>query len=175
MAEIQIIKKGTVIFKEGQWDMCFYDVLGGNVGIYANYGKENEKLLTEVGAGKYFGEMGFVEAMPRSATAVALEDTELNKIDGNDMSSYMKENPEKIVLILKNISARLRELSKEYIDACNTITEYVEAEEEKKPKKKGLLANIKKLIEMSAMYSDIMNEACRVNPNLFLFDYDQWY
>ena len=175
MAEIKKYEKGTVIFKEGQWGMCFYDIVSGKVGIYANYGKENEKLLTELENGKFFGEMGFVEALPRSATAVALADSELKEINGEDMSSYMKEEPEKAIAILKNMSDRLRTLSNEYIDVCRTISEYVEAEQKKLPKKEGLMAKIKRIIELSAMYSDVMTEAYRANPSLFMFDYDQWY
>ncbi len=175
MAEIKKYEKGAVIFKEGQWGMCFYDIVSGQIGIYANYGKENEKLLTELEAGKYFGEMGFIEALPRSATAVALADSELNEIDGDDMSAYLKEEPEKAIAILKNLSDRLRTLSNEYVDVCRTISEYVEAEQQKLPKKEGLMAKIKKIMELSAMYSDIMAEATRTNPNLFTFDYDQWY
>ena len=70
---------------------------------------------------------------------------------------------------------RLRTLSNEYIDVCRTISEYVEAEQKKLPKKEGLMAKIKRIIELSAMYSDVMTEAYRANPSLFMFDYDQWY
>ena len=76
--------KGEVIFKEGALESFMYDLIEGKVGIYAHYGEAGEKLLTELNAedgGATFGEMGLIDVMPRSATAVALEDV-LARLDG---------------------------------------------------------------------------------------------
>ena len=42
MAE-KTFKSGEVIFKEGTYEPCMYELLTGTVGIYARYGQENEK------------------------------------------------------------------------------------------------------------------------------------
>ena len=56
MAE-KTFKSGEVIFKEGTYEPCMYELLTGTVGIYARYGQENEKLLAELKAedGTCFG------------------------------------------------------------------------------------------------------------------------
>ena len=79
-SNIRKMKKGEVIFKEGENQMWMYALLKGSVGIYANYGTDEEKLLVELKAEDkaYFGEMGLIDAAPRSATAVVLEDAYVN-------------------------------------------------------------------------------------------------
>lgn len=138
--------KGIVIFKKGQWQMKMFDIISGKVGIYANYGEPNQKLLTEYGPGKIFGEMGVIEALPRSATAVALENTECNAIDGDAFADYFKNDPDRIISIMQNLSGRLRELSNEYLDVCKTIGEYLAQEDVPVEKKTGLLDKIKNIL-----------------------------
>ena len=67
--------KDQVIFREGDNAATMYDILSGKVGIYKNYGAKNEQQIIVMEAGQVFGEMGMIEYYPRSATAVALEDT----------------------------------------------------------------------------------------------------
>ena len=45
MGNVKLLKKGEMIFKEGDLELCMYNICRGSVGIYANYGKEDEKLL----------------------------------------------------------------------------------------------------------------------------------
>ena len=150
-------KQGEVIFKEGTYKECMYNILSGKVGIYAAYGKENEKLLTELGEGRMFGEMGLIEARMRSATAVALEDTEAELITAETFSEFMKKNPERIMAVMQNMATRLRELSKDYLDACATIAEYVKTDKSGAAKE-GLLTKIKKLVTVSEEYKDEYNK-----------------
>ena len=78
---VLILKRNEIIFSEGDKSDCMYDIRQGRVGIYANYGTKEEKLLTELSKDQFFGEMGIIEGYPRSATAVAMGDvTELTVI-----------------------------------------------------------------------------------------------
>ena len=132
--EAQKCAKGEVIFRQGDPGNCMYDLLQGRVGIYANYGAANEKLLTELHAGDSFGEMAMIEAQPRSATAVALQEgTRLTVITWETLGSFFREQPAKVVVIMQQMARRIRELTQDYMDACGAITEMVEkAEAEKK-------------------------------------------
>ena len=122
-------KKGGVIFKQGDASDCMYDVLWGKVGIYANYGTPEEKLLTTLETEQFFGEMGMIEGHPRSATAVALtSDTKVFVITPESFHTYFQESPAKVLLIMQNMSRRLRELTGEYLEACQTVADSVEAE-----------------------------------------------
>lgn len=152
---VLILKRNEVIFNEGDKSECMYDIRLGTVGIYANYGTKEEKLLTELTKDQFFGEMGIIEGYPRSATAVAMGDmTELSVIAKADFEDYCKQNPEKTVLIMKNMSARIRELTRDYLEVCHTVAESMEAEQKGEKKSAGLLNRLKK-------YRDEYNAACQ--------------
>ena len=175
MATVNKYEKGTVIFLEGQWELCCYDIISGKVGIYASYGEADETLLTELGAGKFFGEMGVIEYMPRSATAVALEDTEAAVIDDSTIDEYLKNQPEKLIQILQNLSSRLRELSGQYMELCGTVAEFVEAEEAKQPQKSGVLGKIKKIVNFFEKYNASYQEMLTEHPEIVTGSYSPYY
>lgn len=143
--DIQVYKKGQIIFKEGDAANCMYDIRWGSVGIYANYGTKQEKLLTTLQPEAFFGEMGLVDSQPRSATAVALEkDTRVEAITREAFGDFMQERPAKVLTIMQHMSHRLRDLTKEYMEVCGTVAETVEAEKSGKAKNEGLLKKLKK-------------------------------
>lgn len=149
-------EKGTVIFHEGKWEMWMYHIVSGKVSIYDAYGTENEKLLTELAPGKYFGELGLVEFRTRSATAVAAEDTECELIDSDALGRYLQHDTEKALEVWRNTSARIRELSKQYTDACDAIGEYLDEKEGKSSGKPGIMNFIRQMIEESRKYDSMV-------------------
>ncbi|MCQ2397896.1 MAG: cyclic nucleotide-binding domain-containing protein [Sphaerochaetaceae bacterium] len=142
------IKKNEVIFKEGDFSDCMYDIVWGKVGIYADYGESTQKLLAVLEVGEFFGEMGLIDTCARSATAVSVEDgTIIRKITMDDISTYFKENPAKIVTIMQHTGDRLRRLSNDYTEACKTIREYLELEKKKAPKPESLLERMRNFLK----------------------------
>ena len=140
--------KGEVIFREGDYASCMYDILRGRVGIYTNYGTAEEKLLTELELGRFFGEMGMIEGRLRSATAVALEkDTRVKVITPETFDTYFKENPAKVLLIMQNMSHRIRELTRDYLEACRAVAEAVETEKTGKEKSSWFKEKVRKLTD----------------------------
>ena len=117
MAEKQFNKK-DVVFRQGDAADCFYTVIEGSVGIFADYGDGNEYLLAEIKEGQFFGEMAVIDSSPRSASAVALKDgTRLNQISTEELNRYFQDNPENITQLMKALSRRLRDLTREYDEA----------------------------------------------------------
>lgn len=113
---------GTVIFKEGDDANCMYDIHTGRVGIYTDYGTPNEKMLTDLYPNKFFGEMGMIDAEPRSATAVTLDnDTTLEVIYPDDLVKLIKDNPPKVDMIIQHLCHRLRRLTADYAEACEEL------------------------------------------------------
>ena len=144
----KIYQKGEFIFKQGEYASCMYDICQGKVGIIANYGEDGEKTLTELGEGASFGEMGMLEAYPRSATAVALEDgTEVRVITTETFSSYFQNNSEKVYAIMTQMSRRIRALSNDYLEACRAVAETVEAEKTGAEKSSWLKKNLKRVCD----------------------------
>lgn len=127
MAE-KTFKSGEVIFQEKTYEACMYELLEGTVGIYTHYGQQDEKILTELKAenGAYFGEMGLVESLPRSATAVALEDVRVNVITGADFGAFFTEHPERVYAIMTQMGGRIRELTRDYLEVCRAASEMME-------------------------------------------------
>ena len=112
--ELKKFKKGEVIFKEGTYENLMYDIRWGRIGIYTNYGTGEERLLKELDADEVFGEMGMIDASPRSATAVALENNvQCAVINKEDFAEYFNTRPAKIFRIMQLMSQRIRELTKE--------------------------------------------------------------
>ncbi len=120
--------KGQLIFRQGDYADVMYDIISGKVGIYQNYQTKNEDQITVLNAGQTFGEMGMIECYPRSATAVALEDTVLAVIGEEEIKDYFSNKPEKLLSLMKVISQRLRETTKKYMDVCRTVSEHEAAE-----------------------------------------------
>jgi CRP-like cAMP-binding protein len=144
-----VFKKGDVIFRQGDFSSVMYDIAKGKVGVFADYETEQVQQLAELTAGDFLGEMGMIEVYPRSATAVALEDdTTLNEIGEDELNAYFKDKPEKLLKIMKQISARIREIDEKYLNACRVAFESANAEAENTEKSEQL----KK--EMEAIYEE---------------------
>ena len=145
MSTLVEYKKKKVIFNEGDESDCMYGVTEGSVGIYSDYGTSKEKQLVTLQCGDYFGEMGMIERLPRSATAVALENCALKRMEISDMEELLKENPAKVYAIIQHTGSRIRSVTLDYVAACACLKEYVEAEENGTEKSKALINNMKKI------------------------------
>ena len=123
------VRKDEVIFRQGESSRCMYRIQSGRVGIFLDYGGAREKRLTELDAGRYFGEMGLLDGEPRSATAVALTaDTTLQLIRDEDFSLCFRENPAGMLALLQQMSSHLRRITRDCAEVCRTAAEVVEAE-----------------------------------------------
>ncbi|MCQ2462230.1 MAG: cyclic nucleotide-binding domain-containing protein [Clostridia bacterium] len=137
--------KGQVIFSENAVESCMYDIISGSVSIVAGYNTAEEKELAVLEAGASFGEMGMIEKLPRSATAVAKKDAELNIIEADEFNEYFKDKPGKVLNIIRNTSGRVRQLTAEYVDACNCIAQYCKCEENGEKPGEQLMDKLKKI------------------------------
>ncbi len=131
-------KKGEVIYWQNDYEMCLYDILYGDVALYQNYGTKDQVLVKQMSTGGYFGEMELVEAMPRTTTAVACERTQVKIFTAEDFSALFAEKPSMVLAIMQQMSARIRELTREYNNACRVVAEAMEAEKNGREKSKKL-------------------------------------
>jgi len=65
------LQPGEVLFRQGSWGELIYVVERGEIEILAERDDGTEELRTIVTSGSYFGEMGPLFGLPRSATARA--------------------------------------------------------------------------------------------------------
>ena len=116
-------RAGDVIFRAGEEADCMYDICDGCVGIYSDYQTENQKLLTELYTDSVFGEMGILDNMPRSATAVCLKDCVVLVVKPEHFMQFFQTKPMKVLQILQQMCMQLRDLTNIYLQFCKTLEE----------------------------------------------------
>ena len=140
-------RAGEMIFRQGDISEAMYDIQKGCVGIWLDYGGENETKLTELDPGQSLGEMGLMDHSPRSATAVALQDgTVLTVIREEDCADYFHESSERLLNIWRQMNSRLRRIRRDYIEACRTARVVVETEKKGREKSGSLKHRLSKLL-----------------------------
>lgn len=100
--------EGTWIFAEGSLGTEMYVIQDGQVEILKRVGEEDRRL-TVLEKGDFFGEMALLEGLPRAAGARALSATRLLEINGATFTQILQENPEIAVRMMRKLSHRLRE------------------------------------------------------------------
>lgn len=129
----ELCHKDRPIFREGDKADCMYYVFYGEVGIYSGYGTPGVKNLTTLKEGSFFGEMGLIEKLPRSATAIAETDgTYVEQIFEDDIPVLVEQAPNFVLMSVQHLSSRLRKLTDDYLKACRTIVEMDKAMEEER-------------------------------------------
>jgi CRP-like cAMP-binding protein len=99
---------GHVIFREGDATQDAYRIVRGRIAIRIGLPEGNTLLLAELGSGDIFGEMAMVDEKPRSATATAIEDTELEVMAPQDFNRLILEEPRTLLPYLSCFFERLR-------------------------------------------------------------------
>ena len=123
------LKKGDILFREGDAGDCMYFVEKGSIGIFSGYGTENEKRLTVVSRNGFFGEMGMIEKLPRTAAAVVRDDhTVLRAIREEELDQLFDQAPVLVLRCLQHLSSRLRSLTREYLLVCETLSDMKDTE-----------------------------------------------
>lgn len=143
---LEIFRKGHILFSENDPSDSMYYIEDGLIGVYKNYGQENQIKVAEIKEG-FFGEMAIAKQEKRTATAVILEDSCLQVIKKDELTEYFEEHPAFKAGIIKALSNRIRILNREYMTACGCISECMKAEENGVPKNEYLIKQMKKIAE----------------------------
>ncbi len=99
---------GDCIFAQGELGTEMFIVQEGEVEIIKHIGTESH-VLSRLEKGDFFGEMALLEALPRTADAVAVTDVRVVAINGSRFDEMLRRNPEVAVRIIRKYSKRLRE------------------------------------------------------------------
>jgi CRP-like cAMP-binding protein len=84
---------GREIFRMGDKGDALYLIEKGQVSIVAGGTKDKVSALAEIGPGNSFGEMALLTGEPRSATAFAVTDTSLLRIDKEHFDELLERSP----------------------------------------------------------------------------------
>jgi len=69
------VKKGVEIFKEGTFERYMGVIVEGSVNIVKEDLSRGSRFITTLESGQTFGEMSLIDEEPRSAAAIAAQDT----------------------------------------------------------------------------------------------------
>lgn len=112
-------KKGEIIFREGDHASCAYIIDSGKVEIFVEK-KNGKHVISNLSKGEIFGEMAIIDGSNRSASAVAVEDTELVLISKDQLIERIKQADPTVsflvTILLNRVRGSLKNLSKRNIE-----------------------------------------------------------
>jgi CRP/FNR family transcriptional regulator, cyclic AMP receptor protein len=100
--------EGQGLFREGDSPDSVFRLLSGSVDILRELDGD-PILLGTVGAGQFIGEMGVVENRPRSATARAASEVEVEILTPTEFFDQITRSPQAARELIQRLSQRLRE------------------------------------------------------------------
>jgi len=124
----QMYAPGEIIFRQGDSGDSCYVLAKGKIRGIIEYQEKDKKYTSEfyVNPGGIFGEMSLFTGMPRTATGIVEEESELLEIRAEDFASLLGRNPALVEVVADIVSQRnlknkaflekIKELSKEDIE-----------------------------------------------------------
>jgi CRP/FNR family transcriptional regulator, cyclic AMP receptor protein len=101
--------RSTTIMAGGDPTDSLYIVLSGRLKVMMSDSEGKEVILTILGPGEFFGEMGLIDDEPRSATVITIEPCELLSILKRDFKKCLADNFEMTMAVMRGLVKRLRE------------------------------------------------------------------
>ena len=111
------IRAKETLWRKGDPGSQLYGVLSGRLKVMAT-GRDGKELVFGVmEAGDVIGEIALVDSEPRSATVVALEDSELLLLQRRDLMPFLERHPKAAIGLAGVLAMRVRRLSSYAEDA----------------------------------------------------------
>ncbi len=104
----QRLRAQEFLFRENDPGDAFYIILSGSVEVFV---EAIDKHLTNLGAGKFLGELSLMLGIPRTASVRALEETILFAINKEGFQKVLTERPDLSEQIIQEIVKHKEELS----------------------------------------------------------------
>jgi CRP/FNR family transcriptional regulator, cyclic AMP receptor protein len=113
--EYRTFEAGRRIFNQGDAGKTMYVVHEGEVDLLVN-----GQLVEKVGPGGVLGEMGLIDASPRSATAVARTDCTLIPVNQARFTLLVQHTPDFALQLMRVMAARLRVMDRMLMERRRT-------------------------------------------------------
>jgi len=105
---VRRFRRHEVIFHEGDPGDSLFVVSSGSVKIALGSATGDEAIIATLGRGDFFGELSVLDGEERSATAVALEPTELGSLPRAPFLELVETQPGLRSALLTGLAAELR-------------------------------------------------------------------
>ena len=112
MAVRRKVARNATIVRAGDSTDSLFVIVSGSAKVLNRDADGHEVILSLLGAGEFFGEMGLIDGSPRSADVVSNENCELLVIAKSDFKDALAENVDLCLNIMKSLVLRLREANR---------------------------------------------------------------
>ena len=103
--------RGSEVFRVGEPGTTMFAVSGGQVAVMLE-----GKVVDTLGPDEVFGEMALLDQSTRTATVVAVEDSDLVEIDKTRFYLLVRQNPHFALQLMQLLSDRLRRANALYAE-----------------------------------------------------------
>ena len=108
LLESRRFSKGETIFHRGDVGDCLYIIRQGVVEVFVETTEGEKIVFAENTAGDVFGEISLLDGGPRTATAVAIEDTEALTCDRENLLEFVTKHPSAAIDVMTAMGRNLR-------------------------------------------------------------------
>jgi CRP-like cAMP-binding protein len=105
------VKRGQIVISEGSETEEVYLVRSGKVQISLFSPHGREVILRDMGPDRLFGELAAIDRLPRSANVVALDDSLLAQMRGDEFVAFLGAVPQAGLWMSKLLVAHVRNLT----------------------------------------------------------------
>lgn len=102
------VPSGTAVFRDGEPGEHMFGVISGEIAIV-----KHGTLIERIGPGGIVGEMALVDHSPRSADAIAQQDTQLAVIDRRRFEHLVANHPTFALQVMSVMAERLRKTNED--------------------------------------------------------------
>ena len=100
-----------ILFRKGDPGNQLYGILSGSLKVMATGSDGKDVMFTLMGRGEVIGEISLLDSGERSATVVAVEQTELLTLHRRELIPFLESHPHAVIGLAGVLAARVRRLS----------------------------------------------------------------
>jgi CRP-like cAMP-binding protein len=97
------LQPGDVLFREGDAGDAMFAIVDGQVEL-----RHRDNVVEELGPGSIVGEMALIDDAPRSASATAVSETRVARVDKEHFTYLVQEHPTFALQVMHVMAERLR-------------------------------------------------------------------
>ncbi|EQC52416.1 cyclic nucleotide-binding domain protein [Bacteriovorax sp. DB6_IX] len=114
------VKKGEIIYHQGDAPTGVYHVKNGHIGLITFAPNGNETLLRVFGPNYFFGHRSLISNEDYHATTMALVDSELIFIPSSDFDNIVHAKPNILMHVAQVLAKELRRAENKFRDLANS-------------------------------------------------------
>jgi sigma-B regulation protein RsbU (phosphoserine phosphatase) len=141
VAELRRYPPDHTLCHEGELEHVFYILGDGQVAITHRLADDEERLISLLHPGQFFGEMALIEQKPRTASVRTTADTTVLEISEEVFNQFLRDSPAMALSMIRHITANLRSSDQAaIIDLSQKNRELAKAYDELKEAQADLVA-----------------------------------